>query len=248
MRASRQFRPTSMLELEGRVVPGAMVSHAPAAGLRPGEFRPAKLPAAEIAQSNASEAPFGLSPNATILAGLPVAEQLTTKYTDGSVQTESLLEVPDLAKNSVTTYETINLPKNRGIQTVVDTETFPSGTAPVSGNDNTHTVTTTLPDGSIQTQTYSLVVTGNKTVITGTTDQATGGVATWTSVKIKKGPTTTANKTITEPNGTVEHQTIITTYRGELDYTTTSRTSTPGARLFSLSATNVIRVQPPSSS
>ena len=251
MRTSRQFRPTSMLELEGRVVLSAMVSHAAAiaAGLQPGEFRPAKLPAAEIAQSNASDVPFGFGTSETLQSGLPVAEQLTNKYTDGSVQTESLLKVPNVANNTVTTYKTINLRNNGGTEKVVDTESFSGGAVPFSGNDNTHTITTTLPNGSIQSQTYHEVITGNKTVLNGTINEATGGVETWTSVKIKNGPTTTAHKTITEPDGTVEHQTIVTTKRGNLDSTTTTKTVVPSKDeiLFSSSATNVIRVQPPSS-
>ncbi len=71
---------------------------------------------------------------------------------------------------------------------------------------------------------------------------------TWTAVKIKIGPTTTTNKTITEPDGSVEHQKIITTDRGEFDSTTTTITTRPdGSIQRSSSATNVIRVQPPSS-
>ena len=63
---------------------------------------------------------------------------------------------------------------------------------PFSGNDNTHTLKITLPNGSTETQTYHEVITGRKTVVNGTTQEANGGVETWTSVKIKIGPTTTA--------------------------------------------------------
>jgi hypothetical protein len=252
MRASRQFRPAPMLELEGRVVLSQVISHAAAvaAGIQPGELRPVKLPAAEIAQSNASESTFQLNTSNTIQVGLPIAEQLTTKYSDGSVQTESLLTVPNSTNNTVTTYKTIDLRNNGGTEEVVDTETFSGSAAPFPGNIRDHTITTTLPNGSTQTETEHVVITGHKTVVTGTINEATGGVETWTSHQVKIGPTTTNHKTIVEPNGTVEHQTIITTDRGLLDSTQTTRTLIPSKAklLYSSSATNVIRVQPPSTS
>jgi hypothetical protein len=247
MRASRQFKPSSMRELEGRVVPSAMAPHAAALA---SELRPMKLPAAEIAQSNASDVPFGAGTSEAIHAGLPVAEQLTITYNDGSTQTESLLRVPNTANNTITSSETINLRNNGGTETVADTETFSGGTIPFSGNNRTHTITTTLPNGSIQTETEHVVITGDKTVINATINEANGGVESWTTTKFKKGPTMTAHKTIIEPDGTVEHQTIVTTKRGNLDSTTTTKTIVPSKDeiLFSSSATNVIRVQPPSTS
>ncbi len=237
----------AMRELEGRVVPSAMAAHTAALAA---ELRPVKLPAAEIAQSNASDAAFGLNTSNTIHAGLPVAEQLTIKYNDGSTQTESLLRIPNTANNTVTSSETINLRNNGGTETVVDTETFSGGTTPFSGNNRTHTITTTLPNGSTETETEHVLITGDKTVINATINEANGGVETWTTTKIKNGRTTTAHKTIIEPDGTVEHQTIITTNRGDLDSTTTTKTVVPSKDeiLFSSSATNVARVQPPSSS
>jgi hypothetical protein len=246
MRASRRFLPSSMPALEGRVVPSQM-------GLRPGEFRPVQLTSAEIAQSNASEKSFGLSVSATIHAGLPVAEQLTTRYSDGlglsSTQTESLLKVPNPANNTVTSYETLNLRDNGGTKTVVDTVSFSGGTTPFSGDDNTNTATITLPDGSTESETYHVVITGNKTVVTGTLDEADGGVETWTADKVKHGPTTTNNRTITEPDGTIEYQRIVTTNHGDLDSTATSTTRIPSKDSieYSSSATQTIRVQPPSS-
>jgi hypothetical protein len=201
----------------------------------------------EIAQSNASDVPFGISTSDTIHMGKPVAEQLTTTYAVGTPQTESRLEVPNPANNSVTTYKTINLHNNGGTEKVVDTETFSGGTTPFSGTDNTHTVTTTLPDGSIQTETEHEVIDGPKTVIDATIHEADGGIETWTSVNIRHGATTTANKTITEPNGTIEHQKTVTTHEGDLDSTAKTTTVSPGQILVSPTATNVIRVQPPSS-
>ena len=246
MRASRKFVPTSMPALEGRLVLSA-VAHV--AGGHAAEFRTVRLSSAEIAQSNASDVPFGFGPSETLQSGFSVAEQLTTKYSDGSTQTESLLKVPNLANNTVTSYETINLRNNGGIEKVVDTESFSGGGVPLSGNDNTHNLTITLPNGSTETQTYTEVITGHKTVVNGTTHEANGGIQTWTAVKIKIGPMTTTNKTITEPNGSIEHVRSVTTDRGELDSTSSTLTTQPAdaAILWSSSATNVIRVQPPSS-
>ncbi len=245
MRRMRQFVPSTMLALEDRVV---MSVAAPSATRHPDHVRPVRLSSAEIAQSNASERNFNSSVSQTIHAGLPVAEQLTTTYNDGSTQTESLLKVPDAANNTVTSYETINLRDNRGIETVVDTQTFSGATQPFSGTDNTHNLTIPLPNGTTETQTYQEVINGNQTVVNGTTHEANGGIETWTSVKIKTGPKTTTTKTITKPNGSVEHQKIVTRKRGLLDSTTNTTTILPDGKVRkSSSATNVIRVQPPPS-
>jgi hypothetical protein len=241
MKVSRSFRPSAPVVLEGRVVPSHMVPHA-AVG------RPVGHSAAEIAQSNNSDEPFGIGTSDTIHADIPVAEQLTTTYNDGSTQTESLLKVPNSANNTVTAYETIQLRHNGGTQKVVDTESFPDSTASFSGPTTTHTITTTLPSGAKQTESYSEVITGRKATVNGTIHEANWGVETWTSVKIKHGPTTTTNKTITKPDGSIEHQKVITTERGDLDSTTTTTTTLPdGTIQRTSSATNVIRVQPPSS-
>ena len=219
------------MALEGRVVPSAITAAIPQLiayyrklGLT---VQRVGLSQAEIAQSNASDVPFGISTSDTIHQGMPVAEQLTTTYNIGSPQTESLLEVPNASNNSVTTYKTINLRNDGGTETVVDTETFSGGTIPFSGTNNTHTVKTTMPDGSIQTETENEVIDGPKTVINATIHEANGGVETWTSVNIKHGPTTTANKTITEPDGTIEHQKTLTTHRGDLDSTANGTTTLP---------------------
>jgi hypothetical protein len=253
-RKSRPFRPCSALELEGRVVPSQIAptgaAHAAA------EVRPVTLTPAEIAQSNASQASFGFDADETLQSGYPVAEQLTTTYNDGSIQTESLLEVPNIANNTITTYETINLRNNGGTEKVVDTETFSSGrptadgsTIPFSGSHRTHAITITLPNGSTKTETETVVITGNKTVLNETINEPNGGVETWTTDKVRYGPTTVANKTIKEPDGSVEHQKIITTKHGELDSTTSTTTILPdGAVQRTSSATNVMRVSAPHSS
>ena len=251
MRRSRSFRPFAPLALEGRAVPSAMpalitqlVAHERALGV---DVRRVDLSPEEVAQSNASDAQFGLSPRDSLCAGQPVAEQLTMTYNTGTPQTETLVKVPNLSSNSVTTYKTIQLRNNGGTETVVDTETFSGGSVPLSGPNNTQTITTTLPNGSIQTETENDVITGDKTAINGTIHEADGGIETFTAVSIKHGPKTTENKTIAEPNGTIEHQKIVTMHVGDLDTTTQTTTTSPGEILVSASATNVTRMQPPAS-
>jgi hypothetical protein len=245
MRASRKFVPTSMAALEGRLVLSVV---APSAGGHAAEFRTVQLSPAEIAQSNASEEPFGFGPGESLQSGFSVAEQLTTKYSGGSTQTESLLKVPNLTSNTITSYETINLPNNAGIEKVVDTESYSGGVVPLSGNENTHNLTITLPNGTTETQTYTDVITGRKTMVNGTTHEANGGIETWTAVKIKSGRKTITNRTITEPDGSIEHEQSVMIHRGDIDSTSKTLTTLPdGSLLWSSSATNVIRVQPPSS-
>jgi hypothetical protein len=93
------------------------------------------------------------------------------------------------------------------------------------------------------------VITGNKTVVTGTLDEPGGGVQTWTTIITKHGQKTTTDKTITQPDGTVEYQKSVSTDHGNLDSTTTGTSQIPSndSILYSSSATNVTRVQPPSS-
>ena len=242
LRRSRPRRSALGCEtLDGR----QLLSTIPALGVKPVE-----LSAAEIAQSNASEAPFAMSPGDTIRAGDPVAERLTTTYFDGSTQTESLVRVPDAANNSVISYETIDQRHGGGTETVIDTETFSGGTAPFSGPDVAHTITTTLPGGSVQTETETETETteGHKTLVDATIQEAGGGVETVASVAVKHGRTTTTRKTITEPDGVVEHQTTVSTSVGDLDSTSRSTTTSPGEVQRSASATQVLREQPPAGS
>jgi hypothetical protein len=255
MRRSRTFRPAGLLPLESRLAPSSGGIHPTADGSLTlsnvqdaFRQRAVSLPAAEVAQSNASNAAFGHSISETIEAGAPVAEQLTTTFLGGGKQTESILEIPNSSNNSLTTYKTIDLRNNGGIEKVVDTATFSGGTSPFAGTSSSHTITTTLPGGSIQTETETVVSDGPKTTVSATIHEASGGVETWTSVNIRHGSTTTANKTITEPDGTHEHQRTVTKHFGDLDWTSWTTTTKPGEVLVSSAATNVIRVQPPSAS
>jgi hypothetical protein len=256
MKRSRSFRPSAPLGLEDRVVPSTVSApHISASALAQVAALAARggvkvqrvgSSAAEIAQSNASGVPFGIDTSDSLRAGYSVAEQRTTTYSLSIPQTATWLEVPNLANNSVTTYKTINLRNNGGTETVVDTETFSGGAIPLSGTHNTHTITTTLPNGGVQTEIDNEVITGHKTVINATLHEANGGIEIWTSVNVRHGPTTVANRTITEPGGTIEHVKTVTTHRGELDSTAHTRTVLPGEIQVGASATNVIRVQPPS--
>lgn len=243
MLASRRFVPSSIPVLESRVVPSQMIANA---GGIAAELRPVRLQSAELAHSNASEQSFAKSVSDTIHNGLPVTEQVTTKYSDGSTQAEFLIKIPNPVNNTVTTYKTVSLRNNGGIETVVGTESFSGGTTPFSGVDNTNAVTITLPNGSTESETYQDVITGHKTNETGSIDEANGGVETWTSVIVRHGPKTTTNKTITEPDGTVEQQKTVTIRHGKLDSTATTTTRTPltNSIVYSSSATNVIRSEP----
>ena len=120
---------------------------------------------------------------------------------------------------------------------------------PRGGPNQTMGTTSTLPNGSTEAEVYHDAITGHKTVVTGTLDQGSGGVQSWTSVSIKHGPRTTISKTITEPDGTVKHQKTIIINRGALDSTSTTSTHIPArdSILFGSSASDVVRVQPPSS-
>jgi hypothetical protein len=248
LRTSRQFVPTSLAGLEGRMVLSAA---APAAAA----VQVVHLSRAEIAQSNASEIPFGFGNSESLQSSLPVAEQETITYNDGSTQTESILKTPDTSTNTITTTETIDLRNNGGTENVVDVETFSPGrplasgtTIPFTGNDRTYAITVTLPNGSIQTETETEVIAGKITHVNITIDRPTGAVETVSTVKHRSGPTTVALRTIVEPDGSVEHQKTITTDHGELDSSSTTKTILPDGKVErSSSATDVIRVQPAAS-
>ncbi len=172
---------------------------------------------------------------------------MTTRFFNGSTQTESLLEVPNLSHNSITSYRTTYLPNNGGTETEVDVETFSGGKTPLSGTVTTHSITTTLPGGSTQSEVETYTVSGRKTVIVGTLHQAGGGVQTWSMVNIKHGSKSSGQGTITQPDGTMVHQWASTTSRGHLDSTSITTTTQPGEYQESASATSVIRVRPPAS-
>ena len=113
-----------MAALEGRLV--LSVAAAPSKGMST-QSDYGHLSPAEIAQSNASEIPFGFDTSETLQSNLPVAEQSTTTFNDQMTQTESLIEMPDTANNTITTDKTINLRNIGGTASVVQTEIFSAG-------------------------------------------------------------------------------------------------------------------------
>jgi hypothetical protein len=248
-RTSRQFVPTSLTGLEGRIVLSATAQAAAAVQI-------VHLSRAEIAESNASEIPFGFDNTETLQSNLPVAEQKTITYNDGSTETESILKTPDTSADTITATETINLRDNGGTEKVVDVETFSPGrtfangtTIPFTGTNRTYAITATLPNGSIQTETENEVISGKTTHVNITINKPNGGgVETISTVEHRHGPITVALRTIVEPDGSVEHQKTITTDHGELDSTSTTKTILRDGQVErSSSATDIIRVQPPAS-
>ena len=119
----------------------------------------------------ASSSPLSNSTIRDILsAGSPVSETSTTILSDGMTQTALLLIVPDITTDTVTTTKQINLADGE-TEKVVDVAT-------ISGSMISHRVTTTLPDGSIQTKEETDVTKGDETTIKGTV--TTPGVGTQT--------------------------------------------------------------------
>src|SRR5206468_1094860 len=117
MKPSRSFRPSSPVALENRVVPSSLTGNVTTAlaqlasqerkhGI---QVQRVGISAVQLAQSNASETSFAAPKEQTLQSGISVAERKTTTYATGTPQTESILEVPNLSNNTVTTYKTINL-------------------------------------------------------------------------------------------------------------------------------------------
>jgi hypothetical protein len=253
MRQSRPFRPSAIPQLEGRIV---LSQIAPGGAAQAAEVRPVRLTPAELAQSNASAVQYGIDPINALQAGYSVEEDVTTTYNDSSTQTATVQEVPNIADSTITTYKTVNLRNNGGTETVVQTETFSPGIPgvggkpiPFTGNTRTYTTTTTLPDRATQTQNETEVFKGSKSYINATINEAGGGVETWTGVNTHEGPKTVSHRTYVLPDGSVEHKTVTTIKRGDLDETTMTTTTLPDGKIQrTSSATDVILVLPPSSS
>src|SRR5262249_49195056 len=88
---------------------------------------------------------FALDIHDTLAAGMPVYEQFTTKYADGTSEIEDELTVPDLAHQTTTLSAYISLRGATGVETFVDHKTTASdGTV-------TRNYVTTHADGSIDT-------------------------------------------------------------------------------------------------
>ncbi len=91
------------------------------------------------------------------------------------------------------------------------------------------------------------MINGLKTTASATIHEAYGGTETWTGVAVRHGQKTVTNKMIVEPDGAREHQKTVSIRQGDLDSTSQTTTTSPLEVVYSSSATNVIRVAPPSS-
>jgi hypothetical protein len=138
-------------------------------------------------------------------AGSSVSETRTTTLSDGTTQTADLLIVPNARTGTVTTTKTINL-ADGGLEKVVDVAT-------VLSNTITHSVTATLPDGSIQTKDETDITQGD-TIIKGTVSTPGVGTQTISGVNVQNGPDSVATETITNPAGQVYHDRILITLTG----------------------------------
>lgn len=238
MRTSRPFRPSSMPQMEGRV----LLTHvwnltAPI---------PTDRPAADIAQTLAASdmvpgapaAPAGgnlfpLDIADTLKAGSPVYEQVQTVDSARAVNeiTDELI-VPNPATGGSTTTEWIEgagFKDQSSVETVVDVKA-------VSGNTTTHQITTTLPDGQVQTEVETAVKSGNTTTHTNVTTLPTGQVQTASDTDVQQG-----NRVLIEDgsqpaaNGRIEKYTGVK--RTDGDRTDTDKTFTMSNGLVKMTNT-----------
>jgi hypothetical protein len=238
MKPPRQFRPLAPVALEDRIAPSqiaAIGSHA-AGGHR--------VPPAQVQAATAgTKATFPRNIADTIAAGLPVYEQLTTRYNDRSVQTETRLIEPNSTNSSTLTTSTINLRHNGGAETVTDFSYIA-----VTGN-TVRVLTTDLPDGTQQTENQTLQPEGKTTLIRGEIRlPGNGGVSSISGSTVDRGPITITDKTITDPAGKVSKEHIVTVNHGELRQTVTDTLTRPDhTRQVTRSTTTIVRLQPPAS-
>ena len=94
----------------------------------------------------------------TLAAGNPVFEEITTRYSNGSTQTEARQITPDKASNTVTTSKTINLRNTVGQEQVVNVAT-------TTGQVTNHNITISLPDGATETETKTELNQGEKDTV-----------------------------------------------------------------------------------
>jgi len=239
MKPPRQFRPLAPVALEDRIA----LSHLAAAVVHPPAHVRASGLAAKGAAGAGANATFPKNIADTIAAGLPVYEQLTTRYNDGSVQTETRLIEPNLTNASTLTTSTINLRHTGGIETVTDF-TYTA----VSGN-TVKVLTTDLPDGSQQTENQTFQAQGKSTLIAGQIRlPGSAGISAISGSTVDRGPVTITDKTITDPGGKVSKEHIVTVHRGELRQTVTDTVTGPDhVRHITRSTTTIARLQTPAS-
>jgi hypothetical protein len=187
--------------------------------------------------STASSLPLSNSAITAILnAGTPVSETSTTTFSDGTTQTAILAIVPNASAGTVMITKDINLAYGE-TEKVVDV-------ASIVGNTTTHAVTTTLPDGSIQTKDETGVTTGDKTIIKGTVSLPGEGTQTITGETVVRGSTSVTDETITNAAGQVYHDRIVVTHMGDLSQTETNTTLGPGGSIMSVKSSTSTVLNP----
>ncbi len=274
MRPSRAFRPASMLALEGRVVLSQVLN--PAASLSNLDRPPANVaqtltpadmvPGAPAAPTGGNT--FPLSIGGTLEVGLPIYEQRQTLYTHpATVQLVDELIAPNPSPGGYTTTEWISLKNNGGNEKVVNvktvsgntvtnqiTTTLPNGTvqtevetAVASGNVTTHTNITTLPSGTVDTNTYTDVQEGNKELIEdGSSSSSDGYLETYSGVAHTVGDKTTTHETYTQSGAVVKCTTTVVTSLGDSGSNETILTTQPHHReTITKEDTTVWRLNPP---
>jgi PEP-CTERM motif len=180
--------------------------------------------------ATASSLPISNSDLIDILhAGTQVSETTTTTYSDGTIQTAVLSIVPNTSAGTVTTTKDINLADGE-TEKVVDVAT-------ISGSTNRDVVTTTLPDGSIQTKDETEVTRGDATAIKGTVSMSSGGTQTITGQTVQNGSGSVTTLTITNPAGQVYHDRITIVQNGDLSQSETNTTLGPGGSTSTLKST-----------
>jgi hypothetical protein len=205
----------------------------------------------------------------TLQAGLPVYEQRQTVYSNKlNNQFVDELIVPDESSGGRTTTEWISdLPRsvekvvnvktvNGGTTTNNITTTLPEGTAETevetavkTGNVTTHDDVTTLPNGTVQTDTYTDIQKGRRELIKDGAETAPdGGIDTYSGVKYTVGDTTYTYKTFYQRGRLIKHTESVVKSFGDSGQEEINMTTTArGHETITNNATTVSRVDPPAS-
>jgi hypothetical protein len=198
------------------------------------------------ALSDVLESRIALSADASVIAVLqladvqsapaaptsPTYEELTTTFREGIAgalqwmtgkleQTEYRLTVPT-GSNTATTTESINLPGGLGLATVVDVSTR-------QGNTTTDNITTTLPDGSIMTETKIQNTYGRTTSTEEFLTMPGGDLQTTRGKTIQSGRKTITNDVINTPAGKTEHERTVVIQSSPTALSGSSTITRPGA-------------------
>jgi hypothetical protein len=212
---------------------------------------------------------FPLDIQDTLQAGSPVYEQKQTIYSD-KVNNQFLDEliVPTGSSGDRTTTEWISdspgsVEKIVNIKTVDGnttsnsiTTTLPNGTvetetetAVKTGNVATHTNVTTLPSGAVETDTYTDIQKGDKELIRdGSEPAADGGINTYSGVKYTVGDKTYTYKTFYQHGRLVKQTESVVKSAGDSGRDETNTTTTArGRETITNNATIVSRLNPPAS-